>query len=58
MKVAIAQLTATMDKAANLQKAQEYIGKAKKAGADFVILPEMYSAPATPKSGVTPAEVA
>ncbi|MFE1629281.1 carbon-nitrogen hydrolase family protein [Brevibacillus reuszeri] len=58
MKVAIAQLTATMDKAVNLQKAAEYVAKAKAAGADFVILPEMYSAPATPKSGVTPAEVA
>jgi predicted amidohydrolase len=58
MKVAIAQLTSTLDKTANLQKATDYIARAKAAGADFVILPEMYIAPATPKSGVTPAEVA
>lgn len=58
MKVAIAQLTSTMDKAENLQKAVTYIAKAKASGADFVILPEMYLAPATPKTGVTPAQVA
>lgn len=58
MKVAIAQLTASMDKTLNVQKAADYIGRAKAEGADFVILPEMYSAPATPKSGVLPAEVA
>jgi len=58
MKVAIAQLTSTMDKAENLQKAVTYIAKAKASGADFVILPEMYLAPATPKTGITPAQVA
>ncbi|QRG68333.1 carbon-nitrogen hydrolase family protein [Brevibacillus choshinensis] len=58
MKVAIAQLTSTMDKAENLQKALTYIAKAKASGADFVILPEMYLAPATPKTNVTPAQVA
>lgn len=58
MKVAIAQLTSTLDKTQNLQKAVEYVGKAKAAGADFVIFPEMYSAAATPKSGVRPSEVA
>ncbi|WP_419878425.1 carbon-nitrogen hydrolase family protein [Brevibacillus centrosporus] len=58
MKVAIAQLTSTMDKTENLQKAAAYIAKAKASGADFVILPEMYLAPATPKTGVTPAQVA
>lgn len=58
MKVAIAQLTSSLDKEQNLQKAISYVEKAKAAGADFVILPEMYSAAATPKSGVRPVEVA
>lgn len=58
MKVAIAQLTSTMDKADNLQKAVAYIAKAKAGGADFVILPEMYLAPATPTTEVKPAQVA
>lgn len=58
MKVAVAQLTSTLDKTQNLQKAVAYVEKAKAAGADFVIFPEMYSAAATPKSGVRPSEVA
>lgn len=58
MKVAIAQLTASLDKTLNLQKAIDYIAKAKAAGADFVILPEMYIAAATPQSGILPAAVA
>lgn len=58
MKVAIAQLTSSLDKDANLQKAMDYIARAKAKGADFVILPEMYMATATPQSGVQPAAVA
>jgi predicted amidohydrolase len=58
MKVAIAQLTSSLDKVSNLQKAKEYITKAKSLGADFVLLPELYIAAATPNSGVRPAEVA
>ncbi|EST54142.1 amidohydrolase [Brevibacillus panacihumi W25] len=58
MKVAIAQLTSTLDKEQNLQKALAYVAKAKAAGADMVLFPEMYSAAATPKSGVRPSDVA
>ncbi|MED4203311.1 carbon-nitrogen hydrolase family protein [Neobacillus mesonae] len=58
MKVAIAQLSTSVDKKENLEKALEYIVKAKSSGADFVIVPEFYMALATPKTGVTPAQVA
>ncbi|MCM3766358.1 carbon-nitrogen hydrolase family protein [Neobacillus niacini] len=58
MRVAIAQLSTSVDKAANLEKAIEYIAKAKGMGADFVVIPEFYMALATTKSGVLPAEVA
>jgi predicted amidohydrolase len=42
MKVAIAQLITSPDKAANLVKAKEYIKKAKAMGADLVCLPETF----------------
>ncbi|MFJ7730157.1 carbon-nitrogen hydrolase family protein [Neobacillus sp. NPDC097160] len=58
MKVAIAQLTTSVDKLDNLKKAKNYIAKAKGMGADFVILPELYMALATPSSGILPVEVA
>ncbi|MCM3568472.1 carbon-nitrogen hydrolase family protein [Neobacillus mesonae] len=58
MKIAIAQLSTSVDKTANLEKARQFIAKAKSFGADFVVLPEYYMALATPKSGVTPAEAA
>ena len=58
MRVAIAQLSTSVDKTANLEKAVQYITKAKGLGADFVILPEFYMALATPKSGVLPVEAA
>ncbi|TYR80816.1 carbon-nitrogen hydrolase family protein [Priestia megaterium] len=58
MRVAIAQLTSTLDKDSNLQKAKEYISQAKNQGADFVLLPELYMAAAVPGSGVLPVEVA
>ncbi|WML41381.1 carbon-nitrogen hydrolase family protein [Neobacillus sp. OS1-2] len=58
MRVAIAQLSTSVDKFANLEKAIEYISKAKGLGADFVILPEFFMALATPKSGVLPVDVA
>ncbi|WNS74993.1 carbon-nitrogen hydrolase family protein [Bacillus sp. DTU_2020_1000418_1_SI_GHA_SEK_038] len=58
MRVAIAQLSTSVDKASNLEKAIQYIEKAKSKGADFVIIPEFYMALATPKSGVLPVEVA
>jgi predicted amidohydrolase len=51
MKVAVAQLKSSSDKDANLQKAKEYIKKAKNLGADFVLLPEMYMAFLHPKLG-------
>ncbi|MGG1679822.1 carbon-nitrogen hydrolase family protein [Neobacillus sp. NRS-1170] len=58
MKVAIAQLSTSVDKASNLEKAIQYIAKAKGMGADFVVLPEFYMVLATPKTGVLPAEAA
>ncbi|EKN65177.1 hypothetical protein BABA_21071 [Neobacillus bataviensis LMG 21833] len=58
MKVAIAQLSTSIDKSANLEKATQYISKAKGLGADFVIIPEFFMALATPKSGVLPVDVA
>lgn len=58
MKVAVAQLKSSPDKDANLQKAKEYIKKAKESGADFVLLPEMYMCYLHPKSGVQYAEIA
>jgi predicted amidohydrolase len=51
MKVAVVQLKSSSDKKANLQKAKEYIKKAKNRGADFVLLPEMYMAFLHPKLG-------
>lgn len=58
MRVAIAQLSTSVDKNANLEKALAFIVKAKSLSADVVIFPEYYLALATPKSGVLPAEVA
>ncbi|WP_246145444.1 carbon-nitrogen hydrolase family protein [Bacillus rubiinfantis] len=58
VRVAIAQLTSSADKAANLNKAITYISKAKRLGADFVILPEFYMALATPRNGIKPVDVA
>jgi predicted amidohydrolase len=58
MRVAIAQLSTSVDKTANLEKAIQYIAKAKSFGADFVIIPEFYMALATPKSGVLPVDAA
>ena len=58
MRVAIAQLSTSIDKSANLEKAIQYISKAKGLGANFVIIPEFFMALATPKSGVLPVDVA
>ncbi|WHY85808.1 carbon-nitrogen hydrolase family protein [Neobacillus novalis] len=58
MRVAIAQLSTSVDKTANLEKAIQYIAKAKGLGADFVVIPEFYMALATPKSGVLPVDAA
>ncbi len=58
MRVAIAQLSTSTNKTSNLEKAIQYIVKAKSLGADFVIIPEFYMALATPKSGVLPVDVA
>lgn len=52
MKVAVVQLKSSSDKSANLHKAKEYIQKAKKLGADFVLLPEMYMAFLHPELGI------
>lgn len=58
MKVAIAQLSTSLDKISNLEKAIKYITQAKGLGADFVILPELYMALAIPGSGILPVDVA
>ncbi|WHY67709.1 carbon-nitrogen hydrolase family protein [Neobacillus sp. SuZ13] len=58
MKVAIAQLTTSINKTSNLEKALQYIKKAKEKGADFVVIPEFYMVLATPKTGVLPADAA
>ncbi|MEH7082363.1 carbon-nitrogen hydrolase family protein [Neobacillus drentensis] len=58
MKVAIAQLSTSVDKTSNLEKALQYIAKAKEKGADFVVIPEFYMVLATPKTGVLPADAA
>jgi predicted amidohydrolase len=58
MKVAIAQLKTTTDKAENLQKAKEYIAKSKNLGADFVVLPEMFMGYTSVTSGILPADIA
>jgi deaminated glutathione amidase len=58
MRIAIAQLSTSVNKTSNLEKAIKYIVKAKAGGADFIVIPEFYMALATPKSGLQPAEVA
>lgn len=58
MKVAIAQLSISVDKLSNLEKATNYIVKAKEMDADVVILPEFYLALATPSSGILPGDIA
>lgn len=58
MRVAVAQLSSSLDKVSNLKKAKEYITRAKSVGADFILLPELYMAATTPNSGVLPSEVA
>lgn len=58
MRVAIAQLSSSPDKKANLEKAKIYIKNAKKKGADFVILPEMFMALTKPCSNQKPSDVA
>jgi deaminated glutathione amidase len=58
MRIAIAQLSTSVNKTSNLEKAIKYIVKAKAGGADFIVIPEFYMALATPKSGLLPAEVA
>ncbi|WP_042347557.1 carbon-nitrogen hydrolase family protein [Bacillus massiliigorillae] len=58
MRVSIAQLSSSLDKDANLKKAEKYIEAAKKKGADIVVLPEMYMALIVPGSGILPVDVA
>lgn len=58
MKVAVAQLNSSTDKNENLEKAKRYIKRAKDAGADFVVLPELYMAYTPPSSELKPADYA
>lgn len=58
MRVAIVQFISSMEKAQNLQKALDYIAKAKQSGADFVIFPEIFMALTPPSSKQRPIDVA
>lgn len=58
MKIAIAQLASSPDKALNLKKACEAIQKAAQGGADLVLLPEMFMAFVPADSGISYADVA
>lgn len=58
MKIAIAQLAGSPDKQANLKKARHYIQQAGQAGADMIMLPEMFMAFLDPGSDRSYAEVA
>jgi len=58
MKIAVAQLIASKIKEENLAKAQEYIKKAKDAGADLIVIPETFMAYIPANSSVKYAEVA
>lgn len=58
MKVAIAQLASSSDKAQNLKKACEAIQNAAQGGADLVLLPEMFMAFFPVDSGISYADVA
>ncbi|RYL88128.1 carbon-nitrogen hydrolase family protein [Sporolactobacillus sp. THM19-2] len=58
MKIALAQLSSTIDKKKNLEKALAFIESAKKQGADFVIFPEIYMALAIPGAQITAIDAA
>jgi predicted amidohydrolase len=58
VKVAIAQVIASTEKETNLKKAVKFITKAKHAGADFVIFPEIFMAFVPPNGDRKPAEMA
>lgn len=58
MRVAIAQLSSTKDKNLNLEKAKEYIQKAKEKGADIVVLPELYMVYTSDTLGTKPSDFA
>lgn len=58
MRIAVAQLMTSEDKQANLNKALEYMEKAKSAGADMVVFPETYMALIPAGSSRTYASVA
>ncbi|WP_138420416.1 carbon-nitrogen hydrolase family protein [Aquibacillus sediminis] len=57
MKVAVAQLSSSIDKQANVEKAKKYITKAKNSGADFIVFPELYMADVL-SPDIMPGEVA
>lgn len=45
MKVALCQMPVSTDKEANLLRAEEYIERASRQGADLIVLPEMFNCP-------------
>lgn len=58
MKIAVAQLSSSENKEENLLKAKEYITKAKKEKADFIVFPEHYMASFSATSKVNRSEIA
>ncbi len=58
MRIASVQIAASADKKLNLKRALDYIKKAKNAGADLILFPEMYMYLYSKTSGLTPADIA
>lgn len=56
MRVALAQVTASREKAENLEMARRYMGEAARSGASLLVLPEMFMA--VPSSERKPADLA
>jgi len=58
MRIALGQLAASARKDENLEAGRRAIREARSRGADLVLLPEVFMAFLTPRSGVAPAAVA
>lgn len=58
LKISIAQLQASQDKEVNINKAKEYVRKAKEEKADIVVFPEIYMIFVPVKSGIKLADIA
>ena len=58
MRIALGQLAASIRKEENLDAARRAVRDARRGGADLLLLPELFMAFLTPRSGVAPASVA